>query len=67
MKSIKVGKCALVHGDCLDVLARFIWRGIKVDVIIADPPYAVLNKKCMWGYYYKHRRYVGWFTRRKKK
>ena len=48
MKSTSTGQCTLIQGDCLDVFARLIHRGIKVDAVIADPPYAVLNKKCTW-------------------
>ena len=48
MKSTNIGQCTLIQGDCLDVFARLIHRGIKVDAVIADPPYAVLNKKCTW-------------------
>ena len=59
METTNIGQCALIQGDCLDVFARLIHREIKVDAVIADPPYAVLNKKCsldsiinlegMWG------------------
>ena len=48
MKTTNIGQCTLIQGDCLDVFARLIHRGIKVDAVIADPPYAVLNKKCTW-------------------
>ena len=48
MKTTNIGQCTLIQGDCLDVFARLIHRDIKVDAIIADPPYAVLNKKCSW-------------------
>ena len=48
METTNRGQCTLIQGDCLDVFARLIHRGIKVDAVIADPPYAVLNKKCTW-------------------
>ena len=48
METTNIGQCTLIQGDCLDVFARLIHRGIKVDAVIADPPYAVLNKKCTW-------------------
>ena len=48
MKTTNIEQCILIQGDCLDVFARLIHRGIKVDAVIADPPYAVLNKKCTW-------------------
>ena len=48
MQTTNIGQCILIQGDCLDVFARLIHRGIKVDAVIADPPYAVLNKKCTW-------------------
>ena len=50
MKSTSVENCALVQGDCLDVFSRLITRGIKIDAVITDPPYAVLNKKCTWDH-----------------
>ena len=48
MKTTNIGQCTLIQGDCLNVFARLIHRDIKVDAVIADPPYAVLNKKCTW-------------------
>ena len=48
MQTTNIGQCILIQGDCLDVFARLIHREIKVDAVIADPPYAVLNKKCSW-------------------
>ncbi len=29
----------LYQGDCLEVMDKLIEQGIKVDVIITDPPY----------------------------
>lgn len=48
MKSIAAGNCTLILGDCLDVFSQLISRDIRVDAVITDPPYAVLNKKCAW-------------------
>jgi len=33
----------LYNGDCLEVMDELIKQGIKVDAIITDPPYAILN------------------------
>ena len=38
----------LYNGDCLEVMQQLIDKGIKVDAIITDPPYQVLNQKCQW-------------------
>lgn len=34
-------RATLFHADCRTVLAFMIERGVKVDVVIADPPYGV--------------------------
>ena len=36
----------LFNGDCLEVIPKLISEGIKVDVIITDPPYG--TTKCAW-------------------
>lgn len=36
----------LFNGDCLEVMDRLIEQGIKVDVIITDPPYG--TTACKW-------------------
>ena len=36
----------LYHGDCLEVMDKLIEQGVKVDVIIADPPYG--TTACKW-------------------
>ena len=36
----------LHHGDCLEVMDDLIKRGVKVDVIITDPPYG--TTACKW-------------------
>lgn len=38
----------LYQGDCLDIIPKLISSGIRVDAVIADPPYEVLNNKCFW-------------------
>ena len=38
----------LYNGDCLEIMQQLIDKSIKVDAIIADPPYQVLNQKCQW-------------------
>lgn len=38
----------LYQGDCLDVMNQLIDKGIKVDAVITDPPYDVINKKFNW-------------------
>lgn len=35
----------LYNGDCLEVMKHLIEKGIKVDAIITDPPYAVTRSK----------------------
>ena len=36
----KIDNCLLINGDCLKVMDKMIEQGIKVDAIIADPPYS---------------------------
>ena len=36
----------LYHGDCLEIMDKLIEQGIKVDAIIADPPYG--TTACKW-------------------
>lgn len=38
----------LYQGDCLEVMQQLIDKGIKVDAVMVDPPYEILNKKCKW-------------------
>ena len=35
----------LYNGDCLEVMQQLIDKGVKVDAIITDPPYAVTRSK----------------------
>lgn len=34
-------KYKLYHGDCLEVMDKLIEEGIKVDMILTDPPYGI--------------------------
>ena len=43
-------KLKLYLGDCLEVMNNLIENGVKVDAIIVDPPYGILNKKASWDY-----------------
>ena len=36
----------LYKGDCLEIMDKLIANGVKVDVIIADPPYG--TTACKW-------------------
>jgi len=38
-----MGENRLIQGDCLEVMDEMIEEGIKVDVIITDPPYKVIT------------------------
>ncbi len=39
-------RCSLFKGDCLEVMDKLIEDGIKVDLILCDPPYGTTN--CKW-------------------
>ena len=39
--------CTLIHGDCLEELDNLILDGIKVDLVLIDPPYNI-NKEKSW-------------------
>ena len=36
----------LYHGDCLEVMDELIEKGVKVDMILCDPPYG--STRCKW-------------------
>ena len=36
----------LYHGDCLEVMDKLIEQGVKVDMILTDPPYGTTS--CKW-------------------
>ena len=31
--------CTLIHGDCLEEMDKLIDDGVRVDMILTDPPY----------------------------
>jgi len=35
----------LYHGDCLEIMDELISQGVKVDMILTDPPYGIMGKK----------------------
>lgn len=39
MKTVTLGPCTLIHGDCLDMLQE-----IQADAVITDPPYGAKEK-----------------------
>jgi len=38
--------CTLIHGDCLVEMDKLIEDGVRVDMILTDPPYG--TTKCKW-------------------
>ena len=46
MKTVKIGNCLLINGDCQEVMKQLIEQGIKVDAVICDPPYG--TSRCKW-------------------
>jgi site-specific DNA-methyltransferase (adenine-specific) len=34
-----MSKCRLIHGDCLEEMDKLIDEGVRVDMILTDPPY----------------------------
>ena len=43
---IKTDNYEIYKGDCLDVMDKLIEQGVKVDVVITDPPYG--TTACKW-------------------
>ena len=41
----KTDRCELYKGDCLEVMKDLIDNGIKVDMILTDPPYGTTQCK----------------------
>lgn len=39
-----MSKCQLIQGDCLVELQKLIDDGVKVDLVLTDPPYNVSAK-----------------------
>ena len=44
--SIQTNKHTLYKGDCLEIMERLIEQGVKVDLILCDPPYG--TTACKW-------------------
>lgn len=38
--------CTLIHGDCLEEMDKLIDDGVKVDLVLTDPPYG--TTACKW-------------------
>ena len=38
--------CTITQGDCLEVMAKMVEKGLKFDAIITDPPYG--TTACKW-------------------
>ena len=43
---VKTDKYELYLGDCLEVMNKLIYQGVKVDMILTDPPYG--TTACKW-------------------
>jgi DNA modification methylase len=41
--NLKENGIELYHGDCLEVMDKLIEQGVKVDMILTDPPYVHVN------------------------
>ena len=39
--------CTLIHGDCLEEMDKLIDDGVKVDMVLTDPPY-LMNYHTGW-------------------
>jgi site-specific DNA-methyltransferase (adenine-specific) len=44
--NLKENGIELYHGDCLEVMDKLIEQGVKVDMILTDPPYG--TTACKW-------------------
>lgn len=42
----KDSNCSITQGDCLEVMAKMVEKGLKFDAIITDPPYG--TTACKW-------------------
>lgn len=43
MLDIWIKDCRLIQGDCIDTMKQLIKEGVKVDLILTDPPYAITD------------------------
>jgi len=48
----------LIHGDCLIEMPKLIKEGVKVDLVVIDPPYNI--KKAEWDKWEKQDDYIEW-------
>ena len=47
IKIMTAKRCTLIHGDCLEEMDKLIDDGVKVDLVLTDPPpYSALI--CDW-------------------
>lgn len=46
MREKIIENCTLIQGDCLEVMNKFIEDGLKVDLILTDPPFE--TSACKW-------------------
>lgn len=44
--NLKENGIKLYHGDCLEVMNKLIEQGVKIDMILTDPPYG--TTACKW-------------------
>ena len=51
----------LEHGNCLEIMDKLIDEGVKVDMILADPPYG--TTKCKWDEVIPFDKYLSPFIR----
>ena len=42
------GRYKLYQGDCLEVMDKLIEEGVKVDMVLTDPPFGITS--CKWDY-----------------
>ena len=38
-----MSKCQLIQGDCLEEMDKLIDDGVKVDLVLTDPPYGTIK------------------------
>ena len=44
--NLKENGIKLYHGDCLEIMDKLIEQGVKIDMILTDPPYG--TTACKW-------------------
>ena len=45
---VEDGRYKLYQGDCLEVMDKLIEEGVKVDMVLTDPPFGITS--CKWDY-----------------